>query len=243
MLSVEESSKAALSSYEKLLQQFDVNGDEQITLEEIRERKGPVGAFPQIDLNGDGIFTRAEQHALMKIAEAPHLAAAVATDGEGDQTEKLKWVIHKGVPNVASPIMLGDVLFLFKEGGILTSIRASEGSVLKEGRINPAFGPLFSSPVAAGNRLYITNQQGKLTVLKAEPEWEVAAVNDLGEECFATPAVAESSLFVRTAQTCGASANATSRFLLIACSPPEVTILVKKSGNSNDGGVKSPRTT
>jgi outer membrane protein assembly factor BamB len=152
VLSVEESSKAALSSYEKLLQQFDVNGDEQITLEEIRERKGPAGAFPQIDLNGD-VFTRAEQQALMRIAEVPHLAATVATDGYGDRTGKLKWVIHKGVPNVSSPIILDDVLFLFKAGGILSSIRASEGSVLKEGRINLAFGPLFSSPVAAGNRL------------------------------------------------------------------------------------------
>jgi hypothetical protein len=38
-------------------------------------------------------------------------------------------------------------------------------------------------------------------VLKAEPEWEVVAVNDLGEECFATPALAQNSLFVRTAQT------------------------------------------
>ena len=89
VLSVDEGSRAALSSFEKLLQKFDVNGDGQITLDEMRERKGPAAAFPQIDINGDGVFTRKEQEAIMRIAETPHVAAAVATDGDGDQTEKL----------------------------------------------------------------------------------------------------------------------------------------------------------
>jgi hypothetical protein len=51
VLSVDEESKAFLRSYERLLHQFDVNGDGQITVAEMRERKGPVGGFPQIDLN------------------------------------------------------------------------------------------------------------------------------------------------------------------------------------------------
>jgi outer membrane protein assembly factor BamB len=200
-LSVEESSKAALSSYEKLLQQFDVNGDGQITVAEMRERKGPAGAFPQIDMNGDGVFTRQEQAAIMRIAERSHIAASASTQGTGDQTEKLLWSLDRGVPSVASPILVGDILYLFKEGGILTSVRASDGSVVKQGRLGPAFGSLYSSPIAAASRLYITNQHGIVTVLKAAPEWEVLAVNDLGEECFATPAVAGDRIFVRTTNT------------------------------------------
>lgn len=201
VLSVDEGSKAALSSYEKLLEQFDVNGDGQITIGEMRERKGPAGAFAQIDMNGDGVFTKQEQEEVMRISEAPHLAAAVATAGSGDQTGKLRWSLRKGVPNVASPILVGEVLYLFKEGGVLTAVRAADGAVLKEGRISAGFGAVYSSPIAAGNRLYIANQQGKVTVLKAAPEWEVLAVNDLGEECFATPAVADDRIFVRTATT------------------------------------------
>lgn len=197
-LSVEEGSKAQLSSYEKLLGMFDGNGDGQITLEEVRERKGPVGAFPQIDLNGDGVFTRQEQQAIMKIAESPHITAAVSTQGKGDQTQKLLWTVRKGVPNVSSPILVGDILYLFKEGGILTSIRAADGSVIKEGRVAVGFGAIYSSAVALGNSLLVANQQGKFVLLKAEPEWEVVASNDLGEECFATPAVSGGSVFVRT---------------------------------------------
>jgi outer membrane protein assembly factor BamB len=109
--SVLESSKAALSSYDKLLQQFDVNGDGQITQAEIRERNGPAGAFPQIDINGDGVFTRQEQEAIMRIAEVPQLAAAVPTGRTGNQTGKLLWSLHKGVPNVTSPILVRDTLY------------------------------------------------------------------------------------------------------------------------------------
>ncbi|MBL8231905.1 MAG: PQQ-binding-like beta-propeller repeat protein [Bryobacterales bacterium] len=200
-LSVDEGSKTSLSSYDKLLQAFDVNGDGQITLAEVRERKGPASGFVQIDINGDGVFSRQEQEALMRIAEIPHTAAAVTTDSVGDQTGKQQWSLRKGVPNVASPVLAGDVLYLFKEGGILTSVRAADGTVLKEGRIGTGVGPVYSSPVAAAGRLYIANQQGKVFVLKAAAEWEVLAVNDLGEDCFATPAMAADRLFVRTANT------------------------------------------
>lgn len=84
---------------------------------------------------------------------------------------------------------------------MLTAVRAEDGAVLKEGRISPAFGPLFPSPVAASGKLYIANQQGRVTVLKAESEWNVLTVNDLGEECYATPAISGDRIFIRTAST------------------------------------------
>jgi hypothetical protein len=44
----------------------------------------------------------------------------------------------------------------------------------------------------------MVSQHGKVSVLRAGRDWEILAVNDLGEECFATPAIARDSLFVRT---------------------------------------------
>ena len=198
-LSVGEDSRAQLSSFEKLLTAFDVNKDGQITLEEMKERKGPAGAFAQIDLNGDGVFTRTEQEELMKIADIPHVVAAVSAAGAGDMSTKLKWVHRKGVPNVASPLLMGGVLYLIKEGGIVTTLRPADGSVGYEGRLEAAFGALYSSPVGAGENLYIASQQGKVSVLKAGLHWEILAVNDIAEDCYATPALVGDRLFLRTA--------------------------------------------
>jgi hypothetical protein len=49
--------------------------------------------------------------------------------------------------------------------------------------------------------VFLLSEEGKLTVLKATPEWEVLAVNDLGDEAFATPAISNGRIFVRTRST------------------------------------------
>ena len=56
----------------------------------------------------------------------------------------------------------------------------------------------FASPVAADSKLYLTGQSGKIATVRAGPEPELIAVGDLGEECYATPAIAHQGLYVRT---------------------------------------------
>jgi len=58
-----------------------------------------------------------------------------------------------------------------------------------------------ASPVAADGKVYLTSEGGKITVLKAAGEWDVIAVNDLGEGAFATPALSGGKIFVRTDNT------------------------------------------
>ncbi len=69
----------------------------------------------------------------------------------------------------------------------------------KQGRLRDAIDEYFASPVAANGRILAASRDGKLTWVKAGAEWEVLQVNDLGEECFATPALASDGVFVRTA--------------------------------------------
>jgi len=52
------------------------------------------------------------------------------------------------------------------------------------------------SPVAADGKLFFTSESCKVAVTNAD--LEVLAVNDLGEECHATPAIANGGLYVRT---------------------------------------------
>jgi hypothetical protein len=89
-------------------------------------------------------------------------------------------------------------LYLLKEGGIVTSMEPATGHVYKQARLSGALDPYFASPVAGDGKLYLVSQKGKVVVLRAGADWEILAVNDLEEECFATPAIVGDSLFIRT---------------------------------------------
>ena len=195
---VSEESARLLANFDNLLQMWDVNGDGKITQAEIQARKGPAGGFPQIDLNGDGYFTREEHAELMKIASVPHLMAAIPSDAKGDAMNRIRWIHRKSVPNVPSPLLYNGIFYAIKDGGIATSFHAESGDVIKEGRFAPSFGTMFASPVAGDGKIYVLNEAGKVAVLKGVGDWELLAMSDLGEECFASPALSGDRIIIRS---------------------------------------------
>ena len=52
--------------------------------------------------------------------------------------------------------------------------------------------------VAAGDRLYVTNQAGETFVLAASPEFKLLARNPLGEGSHSTPCVAGDRIYFKT---------------------------------------------
>ena len=76
--------------------------------------------------------------------------------------------------------------------------REAAGKALKMGRAPNALEEHWASPVAADGKVYFANNAGKVIVLKAGAQWEILAVNELGEEIFATPAIAGNRIFIRT---------------------------------------------
>jgi len=98
-------------------------------------------------------------------------------------------------------LLYKDVLYLMKEGGAFTALDASTGKVLKQARLQGALGDYFASPVAADDKVFTVSHEGKVTVLKPGGDWEILAINDLNDECNATPAVADGRLYIRTRNT------------------------------------------
>ena len=90
------------------------------------------------------------------------------------------------------------MLYVLREGGILTVLDPSKGAVLKQGRIEGVLDTYCASPVAADDKIYAISEQGKVVVLKPGAQWEILAVNDLDDPCHATPAIAEGRLYLRT---------------------------------------------
>ncbi len=57
-----------------------------------------------------------------------------------------------------------------------------------------------ASPVLAEGRMYFTADNGDTYVLKASDRFELVSKNRLGEECYASPAIAQGQIFIRAAQ-------------------------------------------
>ena len=106
--------------------------------------------------------------------------------------------MQKFLPNVPSPLIYQGVFYLVKDGGILSSVDPRTGKILKQARLTGALDTYYSSPVAAAGKIYLFSQTGIATVLKADGEWEILASNDMDEQVFATPAIVDNKIYVRT---------------------------------------------
>jgi outer membrane protein assembly factor BamB len=124
---------------------------------------------------------------------------AIKMGGKGDQTATaIRWRYTKPVPQVPSTLLYKGVLYMINDSGILLSFDPATGNVLKQGRLHGAIDKYFSSPVAADDKVFLIGQGGQVSVLKAGGEWEVLAVNELDDECYATPAIADRHIYIRT---------------------------------------------
>ena len=79
-----------------------------------------------------------------------------------------------------------------------SGVDASTGEVIKAERLKGALGGYSSSPVAAEGKVWLASEEGKVSVVRAGGAWELLEVNDLGEGCYATPALSGGVIYLRT---------------------------------------------
>jgi outer membrane protein assembly factor BamB len=82
-------------------------------------------------------------------------------------------------------------------GGVVSCLDAASGKVIFRGRLG-ALGAYFSSPVAAAGRIYFASEEGVVSVIGTGDKLDVLARNNLEEPIFATPAIVESVIYIRT---------------------------------------------
>jgi outer membrane protein assembly factor BamB len=115
----------------------------------------------------------------------------------GDEKPKAREVyrIDRSAPLCTTPLVRGDLLFLWSDGGTVTCADVRTGEVHWRERVP---GSYYSSPVCVGDHLYGVSREGEVVVLAAAKRFELVARNALGEGTHSTPAVADGRLYVRT---------------------------------------------
>ncbi len=103
---------------------------------------------------------------------------------------------HKETPDVVSPLRVGNIVYLLKDGP-LTAIDAKTGKQLYRENL-PAKQIYRGNMVYADGKILIVGREGVGLVVQAGPEFKVLAANDLKEKVYASPAVADGRLYIRT---------------------------------------------
>ena len=147
-------------------------------------------------------ITREEYDVIMKfMSDGTNSAFALRAGGTGDVTNThMLWQQTKGLPYIASAIVVGGQFVMIKDGGIVTAYDAQTGKEIYMQRA-AAGGKYYASPVAANDAIYFTSlEDGTITVLKAGTNKpEILAQNPkLDERVGATPAISDHTLYVRT---------------------------------------------
>ena len=132
--------------------------------------------------------------------------SVIVTSGPGGNVRRLRlplrldgkpetlWQSVKGAGFVPSGICVGDLYYYGSDRGIVSCLDLKTGEELWQQRIGAAF---RGSPVAADGHIYFTTLDGKVTVIKAARQYHEVAVNELGEQVSASPAIADQALFYR----------------------------------------------
>lgn len=152
-----------------------------------------------IDLPGFSNVTRpVYSHGLLYLATGfmkPELWA-IRPGGSGDVTQShVAWKVTRQAPQKPSVALVGDEVYMVSDNGILTCMDARTGTIHYSERLG---GEFSASPLVAGNRLYLFDQDGNTSVVAAGKQFRVAAKSALGDGFMASPAVVGDALFLRS---------------------------------------------
>lgn len=124
-----------------------------------------------------------------------YVVAVRPGDAAKKQPATLAWEMKRSANYVPTPLVQGDLLFCWSDGGVVTCINGPTGAVKWQER---AGGNFFGSPVLIDGRIYCIATNGDVVVIKAADTYQPLARNPLGELTQTTPAIAGGRMYIRT---------------------------------------------
>jgi len=121
---------------------------------------------------------------------------AVNPDGKGDVADDhILWRLPSPPLQLLTPLVLNGIIYTINSENLLQCMDAKSGEVLNSRKLKTKY---HSSPVYAAGHIFFTSIKGETMVIKPGAELQVVAENKLPGEVFATPAVVNNSILLRT---------------------------------------------
>jgi outer membrane protein assembly factor BamB len=128
------------------------------------------------------------------------LKAVRLADARGDITgsSAIVWSMNRDTPYVPSPLLYDGILYLLKtNSGLLSAFDARTGSPHYRLQRLAGLSEVFSSPVGAAGRVYVTDRDGTTVVIRHGPKFEVLATNHLDDGFDASAALVDNEIYLR----------------------------------------------
>jgi outer membrane protein assembly factor BamB len=116
------------------------------------------------------------------------------TKGNVDKTH-IVWNRDRGNSDLASPLAVGDRVFMVSATGVGICLNAKTGEEVWQDRIG---GTHMASPVFANGLIYCFSQEGVATAVRAADTFEIVSTGTLAEGMTANPAIAGGAFYLRT---------------------------------------------
>jgi outer membrane protein assembly factor BamB len=120
------------------------------------------------------------------------------TKGNIDGSDSILWTASRDTPYAPSPLLYDETLYFLKSNNaILSAFAARTGTQFYGPQRLEGMGRVYSSPVGAAGRVYISDREGKTLVIRHGPEFEILATNQLDDGFDASPAIVGDQIFMR----------------------------------------------
>ena len=100
-----------------------------------------------------------------------------------------------------TPLIYGGLLYVLANNGVFDAYDLKTGEEIYRQRLATIGDGYSASPVAADGKIYLSNEDGDMTVVSAGREFRAVATNSMGELLMATPALSGGVMYVRTQHT------------------------------------------
>jgi len=192
--------RLALDSWPTALAKWDKNHDGKLAKAEVDDRE-VLERFYRMDLDQSGLLDQKEwdRHADV-FRRAQNAVMALKPSGRGELKDSaVVWKYQRGVPYVSTPLLDKGILWMVKDGGIVTKLDAASGRMLQEERV-PGIGNYFASPVAGDGKVYFASEQGVVSVVANTADWRVISSHEFHEKIYATPVIDRDRICLRSEQ-------------------------------------------
>ena len=122
---------------------------------------------------------------------------AIRGGGSGNVTATHRlWKHTQSTPDSSTPVCLNGRVYLSSDNGVASCLKLKTGDMLWRKRLPQ--GTYHASLVAGDGKVYFLNINGVCTVIAAAGEGEVIATNRLPGTFYATPAISDGVIFLRS---------------------------------------------